>query len=711
MKISQKLLLIAISLVMAFPGIAQEKRLSVEDYYNFDLYPKRISNIQWKGETSDYTFLHKNALKQSGISSNDTIVLLKLDELNSVLHQSNIDSIKRFPSVSWKNSNTIEFRHTQKILSVNLSNKTLKVVNSYNKQGENFEFHKDGLVAYTIGQNICFSNNGEEKQITNDTEEGIINGTSVSRSEFGITKGLFWSPKAKQLAFYRKDESKVTQYPLVDVTTRIAELKNTRYPMAGMTSEQITVGVYNIENGTTIFLKTGEPVEQYLTNITWDPEGNYIYISVLNREQNHLKLNKYDAATGDFIATLLEEKNDRYVEPEHKLFFLNNHNDQFVWYSERDGFQHLYLYNTKGELISQLTKGEWVVTDIVGQDPKGKKIIFAATKESPLNNDIYVVNIRNSKIQKVSKNNGTHHAILSSDAKYIIDSYSSVDMAREYSITSLKGKKLKTLFQDENPMQEYLTGEMEINTLKASDSTDLYYRLIKPTDFDPNKKYPAIIYVYGGPHAQLITNSYLGGAGIFLNHLAEQGYVVFTLDNRGSANRGFEFESAIHRNCGTIEVSDQMEGVKFLKSLNYVDASRIGVDGWSYGGFMTISMKLKHPGVFKAACAGGPVIDWKYYEVMYGERYMDTPQENPEGYKNASLLNYVKDLEGRLLIIHGTNDPTVVWQNSQAFVQKCVEEGKLLDYFIYPGHGHNVRGKQRIHLLKKIEQFFEDNLK
>jgi len=710
MNIRQKLFLLATTLLLTISGYSQEKRLTVEDYYNFDLYPNRINNIQWKGETTYYTFIHKNTLMQCGISSKDTTTILSIDKLNTLLHKNNLDSVKRFPSVRWINNNTFRINHTHKLITINTDNNTIDVVNSYTKKAENTEIHANGNIAYTIGQNIFLSQQGKEIQVTKDTQEGIVNGTSVSRSEFGIHKGLFWSPKGEQLAFYRKDESKVTQYPLVDVTTRIAEVKNIRYPMAGMTSEQISVGVYNIKNGTTIFLKTEKPSEQYLTNVTWGPAGEYIYIAVLNREQNHMKLNKYSATTGDLITTLFEEKNDRYVEPEHELFFLNKHNDLFVWFSERDGFQHLYLYNTKGELIRQLTKGDWVVKSIIGQDAKGKKIFISGTKESPLNKDIYAVTVKNANITKISADNGTHSAILSSNAKYFIDIYSSTEMAREYSITSTKGKKVKTLLQDVNPLKEYVVGEMEISTLKASDGTDLYYRLIKPTDFDPNKKYPAIVYVYGGPHAQLITNTYLGGAGIFLNHLAELGYVVFTLDNRGSDSRGFAFESAIHRHCGSIEVDDQMEGVNYLKSLNYVDDSRIGVDGWSYGGFMTISMKLKHPGVFKAACAGGPVIDWKYYEVMYGERYMDTPQENPEGYKEASLLNYVKDLEGRLLIIHGTSDPTVVWQNSQAFVQKCVEEGKLLDYFIYPGHGHNVSGFQRIHLLKKIEQFFGDNL-
>ncbi|HKK09594.1 MAG TPA: prolyl oligopeptidase family serine peptidase, partial [Bacteroidales bacterium] len=422
-----------------------------------------------------------------------------------------------------------------------------------------------------------------------------------------------------------------------------------------------------------------------------------------------MHLNQFDAKTGDFKKNLFEEQNERYVEPENPLYFIPGEPDEFLWFSERDGFQHLYHYNTEGELVKQLTKGNWLVQGIVDFTRDGKEVIFYATKNSPLNHDVFKLQIKNGKITQVFEKEGTHFVKVNQNGNFI-DTYTSLDMGMEYAVISKKGKTLLTLLTDKDPMADYNLGEIEVSSLKAEDGTELYYRLIKPADFNPEKKYPVFVYVYGGPHAQLVSNRYQGGAGLFLNYMASQGYVVFTLDNRGSADRGFEFESVIHRNLGDIEVQDQMEGIKYLQSLNFVDTNRIGVDGWSYGGFMTISMKLKYPETFKVACAGGPVIDWKYYEVMYGERYMDTPQDNPEGYEKASLLDKADQLEGRLMIIHGTNDPTVVWQNSQQFVKKCVEEGKLLDYFIYPGHGHNVRGKDRVHLFRKIEQYFKTHL-
>ena len=512
------------------------------------------------------------------------------------------------------------------------------------------------------------------------------------------------------MAFYRKDETMVTDYPLVDIETRIATLENTKYPMAGETNEEVKVAIYNPETRNTIFLKTVEPKTQYLTNVTWSPDEKQIYIAVLNRDQNHMKLNVYDAITGDFIKTLFEEKHKKYVEPEHGPIFLSSNSEKFLWYSERDGWNHLYMYNTDGKLLKQLTKGEWLVSGFLGFSQNDEDAYFMSTIASPLEDHLCSVNLESGKIEKITSKKGSHRILLSKDKKYAIDIYSSLTVAREYLLITNKGKILHTLQKNKDPLKDYNLGKTEIITIKAKDGTDLFCRMIKPIDFDPKQHYPVLVYVYGGPHAQLITESWLG-AGLWLNYMAQQGYIVWTLDNRGSANRGFEFENAIHRNIGTIEVEDQMQGIEYLKSLDYVDEKRIGVDGWSYGGFMTISLMLKHPEVFKAGCAGGPVIDWKWYEIMYGERYMDTPQDNPDGYKNACLLNYVDKLQGRLLIIHGTSDPTVVWQHSLSFIKKCVDEGKMVDYFVYPGHPHNVRGVDRVHLWKKIEQYFDDYLK
>lgn len=692
---------------------AQDKQLTLQDavYMNRSIFPKRISQLQWMGNSNYFTYVSNNSLVKGKPTSNEVDTIISIDDLNAGLSDLGIDSIKRFPRYHYISDVKFRFSHKQSIMIFDVVSKNLNSVNRINEKARNINIHDDSwAAAFTIDNNLFVTHKTREVQVTNDEDKGIVNGQSVHRNEFGISGGIFWSPKGHYLAFYRMDETMVTNYPLVEITPRPAELENTKYPMAGMTSHNVTLGVFNMISEETIYLKTGEPKEQYLTTVTWGPEEKYIYLTLLNRDQNHAKLNKYDAQTGDLVMTLFEEKDEQYVEPEHPLYFFKSNPNQFIWMSENDGYQHMYIYNTNGEMLNQLTNGEWVVSDYLGTDEKEKYVFFRATKDGPLEQNIYKVEIKSGAITRLSPDHGTHNAYISHSGQYLIDAYSSIDVASEYKVLDAKGKEIRVLLANNDPLADYDLGEMEMVTLKADDGADLYGRLIKPNNFDPTKEYPVFLYVYGGPHSQLVNDSWLGSAGIFLNYMAQQGYVVFTLDGHGTAQRGLDFEQAIHRKVGDWEVADQMKGVEYLKSLDFVDPNRIGVDGWSYGGFMTISMMLRNPGVFKVGCAGGPVTDWKYYEAMYGERYMDTPESNPEGYENASLLNKVDQLEGKLLIIHGTVDATVVWQNSLDFVKKCVEEGKQLDYFVYPGHPHNVRGKDRMHLYEKIRMYFDENL-
>ena len=693
---------------------AQEKLFEPEDYLNHDLYPKRMSNISWRGDTDNFTFIAKNSLVQkSAETANSTDTILRLSDLNSRLEKLRIDDLSRFPSVTWLDGERFLFTAKSKVFVFDFSQDTLIKVNEYPEDAENVNLDETTFsVAYTLENNLYVALDGEQIPVTEEKDKNIVYGHIVSRNEFGINRGSYWSPDGKLLAFYRDDRSEVTDYPLVDINHRIAEEDPIKYPMAGMKSEHLKVGVFNPEQNEIVYLNTPGPEFQYLTNISWCPESKYVFIAVLNRDQNHLKLNKYDASTGEFIKTLFEEKNEKYVEPLHGLYFLKTNPDLFIWQSRRDGWNHLYLYDIDGKLIRQLTSGEWVVTNLLGLDKDEKNVFFISTKESPIERQVYKTDIKKGKIEKITKTKGTHYAIINERGDYFIDILSSTEVARDYSILDKNGKKIQTLLEDKNPWKDYKLGEMSIFTIKAADEkTDLYCRLIKPVDFDPSKKYPVLVYVYGGPHAQLVTDSWTGGAGFFLNYMAQKGYVVFTLDNRGSANRGFEFESVIFRNLGYHEMADQMKGVEYLKSLDFVDADKIGVDGWSYGGFMTISLLLRNPGVFSVACAGGPVIDWKFYEVMYGERYMDTPMKNSEGYKESCLFNYIDRFDGKLLIIQGTSDPTVVWQNSLTFLEECIKQGKQVDYFVYPGAGHNMHGKSRVHLYRKISNYFDDYLK
>ncbi|MEI7980657.1 MAG: DPP IV N-terminal domain-containing protein [Bacteroidota bacterium] len=729
----------------SFFTVAQNRLLTVEEatHQNPKLNAANLSQLQWIPGTAEFIYFSGNFLIRGHAALNDIKVspkndtVLLLSAINDFLRTEKQDTLKKFSVISFPDADRYFFIAGSRLYSGNLSGKNLVLVNSWNKAAKNTDIDKTSLrVAFTVENNLYISEKEKETTITHEQNRGILYGSErVHRNEFGIDKGTFWSPRGNFLAFYRMDETQVTDYPLVDITPRPAIAAPVKYPMAGMTSHKVTVGVYDVAHSKTVYLQTdstsppdlspqGEgsirdpssvirypaTSNEYLTNVTWSPDEKYIYIACLNRDQNHMWMNKYDAVSGRFIKTLFEEKNEAYVEPEHGPHFLNNDPGRFIWESRRNGYNHLYLYTSEGELIRQLTTGQWEVTGFQKTDKKNRHAFFLCNKDNPAGRQLYMVDLEKATAVPLTAAPGTHEAKVSDDGQFILDSYSGMNTARQIELSDNRGRSLRVLLPDANPLKDYNLGKTSIFTIHNEAKTDLYCRMIKPVNFDSTKRYPVIIYVYGGPHSQLVTESWLGGAGLFLNYLADLGYLVFTLDNRGTSNRGRDFEQAIFRNLGVNEVKDQMYGVNYLKSLPYVDSTRIGINGWSYGGFMTLSMFLKYPGTFKVAVCGGPVIDWKYYEVMYGERYMDTPDQNPEGYSNACLLNEVKNLRGKLLIIHDYQDETVVPQNSLMFLKKCVDEGKQVDFFIYPGHEHNVRGKDRVHLNQKIVQYFQDYL-
>ena len=559
--------------------------------------------------------------------------------------------------------------------------------------------------------------NGKKHQLTTDGSREIVYGQSVHRNEFGIDKGTFWSPDGQQLAFYRMDQSMVADYPQVDIFPREATYEPDKYPMAGMTSHVVTVGVYDLQTNKTIYLKTPLSLEKseeacYFTNIAWSPDAKSIYMFELNRDQNDCRLVSYDAETGERKAELYRETSDKYVEPMHPIVFLPWDNTTFMMQSQRDGYNHLYLFNNKGEMLRQLTKGSWVVEDVLGFNRKDKSIIIASNEKSDIQRNIYRVDIKTGKRTLLDNGRGSHRGELSESGMYLVDRYTEPDVPRNIDVVSTQTAKTVRLLTAADPWQGYQQPIFESGTIKAADGrTDLYYRMVKPHDFDATKKYPTVVYVYGGPHAHNVEASWHWQSRTWETYMAQKGYIVFILDNRGSENRGRDFEQVTFRQLGQVEMQDQMKGVEYLKSLPYVDAQRMGVHGWSFGGFMTISLMLNYPDVFKVGVAGGPVIDWKWYEIMYGERYMDTPQTNPEGYEKSSLINKAGHLKGKLQIITGYNDPTVVPQQCLSFLDACIKAGTQPDFFAYPGEEHNMRGHASVHLHERITQYFEDYLK
>lgn len=714
-KIIPILLLNAIS----FFGIAQGKLLTLEDALinnRTTLAPENLRQLQFIYNTGDYVYLKKINDKDvfvRGNFKNNEVPFLSLEQLNQKLKTAINDTLTALPVIQFnKGSEWIMTVKGSKIAVDPVTGKVRTLINKFISGKENLDEGNAGYVAYVDSFNLYIANGGHIKAVTTDGSRDIVYASSVHREEFGITKGTFWSNNGKQLAFYRMDQSMVTDYPIIDWSQRPAKNVNIKYPMAGDKSHHVTIGVYNVEKQSVVYLKTGEPAEQYLTNITWSPDDRYIFVAVVNRAQNFMKLNQYEAASGHFMKTVFEEHDDKYVEPLAHIMFVKNNPSQFVWQSNRDGWNHLYLYSLNGILLKQLTKGSWEVTDVKGFDSTGERLFYAGTEESPITRNLYEVNLKNGVSRRITQGAMTHGTQVSNDGNFVIDNYSTTDIPRIIQLIDVKAGKTRSLFTAANPLVAYALGKLSVFTINNRTGTPLYCRLYKPVNFDSTKKYPVIVYWYGGSHVQTIGNGWNGNAADYwFQFMAERGYIVFSLDPRGSDNRGKAFEQAMFKRIGDVQLEDMMAGVGYLQSLSYVDQKNMGLFGWSFGGFNTINFMLRYPDVFKAGVAGGPVTDWSYYEVMYTERYMDTPQENPQGYAATDLTRQVDRLKGKLLLIHGLQDPVVVQQHSVRFVRAAIDKNIQVDYMIYPGQEHNMRGKDRVHLYQKVTDYFMQHLK
>ena len=723
---NKRLILALTAIVMVVCASAQNRQLTLEDL-NFggnnyrEMMPKN-KTLQWWGDQ-----LVDIAAKQCSLVDKKTAktkVLFTEDELNTWAATGENDRLFVY---------RVQFPYANKpwVLASNSKERMLidfkakKVVWRQTCEGETYEEWNAAskAVAWVKDHNL-FVRNADNKvaQLTTDGSREIVYGQTVHRDEFGIYKGTFWSPDGNSLAFYRMDQSMVKDYPLVDIDTRIATEDPIKYPMAGETGHEVTIGVYHLDSGHTTYLKAGNPKDRYFTNIQWSPDGKKIYLIEVNRDQTDMSLDRYDATTGVKEATLYTEHHDKYVHPVTAITFLPWDSEKFILQSEKNGFNHLYLFNTKGEQLKQLTDGNWVVIDLVGFNVAKKSAIILSTECGDIQNNLFAVDIATGKRKLLDNGRGMHgnhwqpsghhNEILSASGALLFDRYAEPDVPRVINIVDTHTGKHVNYFTADNPWKEKDAPIFTSGTIKAADgTTDLYYRMVKPHDFDPNKKYPTVVYVYGGPGVRNVEAGWHYASRGWESYMAAKGYVLFILDNRGSSDRGLAFEQATFRHLGQEEMKDQMKGVEYLKSLPYVDADRIGVHGWSFGGFMTISLITNYPEVFKVGVAGGPVIDWKWYESLYGERYMDTPQANPEGYEQTSLINKGKDLKGKLQVIIGMNDPVCVPQHSLSFLKACIAAGTQPDFFVYPGQGHNMMGRQSVHLHERITQYFEDYLK
>lgn len=711
--------------LLTLSALAQERRLTIDEavYYAAEdasqprgyklLYPEGLRNLQWVKGTDRYLYKTDGIYELYNLKGEKVAAIGgEVGEAFPVLGELFAHN-KQLPSIAYIDNNEVVFEHNQRYFRYNYNTK--KAISSFSTaQGaECAEYDPvSHSVAYVIDHNLYLATAEADKTaVTAIADENIVSGRAINRNEFGVNKGTFFSPKGNFLAFYQKDETQVADYPLVDITTTPASLMNIKYPMAGQNSERAAVGIYNLKTKQLSYLDIDTTDEHFLTNLAWSPDEKYILLAEVNRGQNHFALNRYEVATGKKVNTIFEESNPKWVEPESPAVFLPNKADEFLWLSERDGFMNVYHYNVSGKLIKQITNFKWVVQEIIGFDGKGQQVFIVGTSPDPREKHCYKIDLKNpKKVTKLTAEAGTHKVQLSSDGKYLLSDYSSISVPKNIELIDTEKGSAKRLLTAKNPLEGFVVGTTEFVTLKANDGTPLYAKMHKPKTFDPNKKYPVLIYVYGGPHAQEVTNNWGTSSYLWEKVFAEnEQYIVFTVDNRGSANRGFAFESVIHRHLGENEIADQLKGVEYLKSLPYVDANRIAVHGWSFGGFMTSSLVTRHPEVFRTGVAGGAVTDWKYYEVMYGERYMDTPQENPEGYENSRVGKHIKGLKRPLLFIHGSVDDVVVPQHLMSITKESITNRDFIEIFIYPMHAHGVSGIDNLNLTHRILEYIKKN--
>ncbi|MBQ9474753.1 MAG: S9 family peptidase [Bacteroidales bacterium] len=566
-----------------------------------------------------------------------------------------------------------------------------------------FYWHSDGTLAETSQPHRKYHWKLPE------SKGDISYGDIVSRREFGIESGIFPSPDSTLLAVYRKDESLVSDFPLPDISSRTGGVNYIKYPMAGMDSERIGVCICDTLGHIRAELRVDDfGDDRYITNLSWSPDGKYILAQVLDRSQHRCRLNMYRSSDGGFVRTILSEENDKWVEPLDPVYFVKGSYEFIYRTDNRDNYRSLYLCDTLGH-IRRLTN---VDADVEYAGNDGKWLYYYSAEVSPVENHLFRMRIKGGKATRLTPEKGWHKAYFSPGFDSFIDRYSNLETPGLCNLRKADGSLVKELARASNPLKDFVQCKTSLGNVKSADGRfENYYRLTLPPDFTPEKKYPLLVYVYGGPHSQMVQERWMAGMSMWELMMAQKGYVVYTLDGRGTSRRGAEYEKAINRCLGRAEMADQMAGISELMNNPWIDRERVGIHGWSYGGFMTISLMSNYPDVFKAGVAGGPVIDWKWYEVMYGERYMDTPESNPRGYAETSLIGNSKKLKGKLLVCQGAADDIVVWQHSMNFIQACIERQIQIDFFPYPLSGHNMYGKTRVHLYNKITDYFERNLR
>ncbi|MGM0545940.1 MAG: S9 family peptidase [Bacteroidota bacterium] len=728
----KKIVLLLFVFVWIFqPAQAQEKKqINFDHIFDDTFSPEDIRNVNWMQDGQFYTALERTSndieLRKYNIVDGDYEVLvsatdLKVDGRNKPIpiqgYQFSADEkkilIKTDVEQIWRRST----RENYFVYDLE-TEETQKLTQSDQKQQYAQLSPTGDMAAFVQDNNLYLVDleSGEEQAITDDGKfNHIINGATdwVYEEEFGFAKAWYWSPDGQKIAFYRFDESDVKEFFMTDWGELYPGLTRFKYPKAGEENSEVKIGVFDLEADETTWMEVGSENDQYIPRLNWTNDPEVLAIRRMNRLQNKQDLMLADVTSGD-TEIIKTEKSDAWVDVNDDLKFLDN-GEQFIYVSEESGYNHIYLYDVSGEQIRQVTKGDWEVTDYLGYDEESDKIYYVSTEESPLQRHLYSINIDGSGKTKMSEGESWNDINMSRDYKYYIKTSSSPENPPTYTLHEADGEQVRTLEDNEEldqRLEEYAMPTKEYIEIPLEQATLNGY-IMKPNDFDSDEKYPVLFYVYGGPGSQTVTKQFGSGQrAMWHKYLAEQGYVVISVDNRGTGARGRDFEKQTYKKLGQYEVEDQIAAAKYLiEQYGFIDEDRVGIWGWSYGGYMSTLALAQGRDIFNTAIAVAPVTNWKYYDTIYTERFMQTPKKNPEGYKKGSPLTYADQIDGDFLLVHGTGDDNVHFQNSVELVDKLVAEGVQFETMYYPNRSHAIyENNARPHLYKMMRNFIKENL-
>ena len=655
--------------------------------------------------------------------SGERRLLVTADKLESVLpaepgQRTQATGLARRPPAQYQwapSGDALLFEGPNSLAWFDLKTESGRALVSGNETIADPKISPDGrYVSFVRGHNLWLVDvaDAKERALTGGGSEEIRKGELdwVYPEELDISTAYWWAPDSSAIAYLEMDERTVSRYPLVNFSSYPGEAEMERYPTAGGANPGVRVMVVSASGGEPRAMNTVAETDVYIPRVNWLPDSKHVAIQRLNREQTVLDLLVADANSGA-AHTLLTEKDPCWINVSDDLHFFKD-GKRLLWSSERSGYRYLYFYDLEGKQLAQLTKGEWEVTAVNAVDEVRHLVYFTGTEKSPTERQVYRVGIDGTGFKRITTNDGMHLASFSPDGTAFVDQYSNAMTPPRQDVYHGDGSKIATLNENKvAELSEYHFSPVEFLTVKARDGVELNALMIKPPDFNPQHKYPVLVYTYGGPHAQVVLNAWTGNNFLWHQLMAQKGYIIFSLDNRGSAGRGHVFEEPIHLHMGAQELSDQRDGAAYLKSLPYVDGNRIGIWGWSYGGHMTLHAMFEASDVFKVGFAGGPVTDWLFYDTIYTERYMGLPQKNAQGYKDSSPVKYAGQLKGKLLIAHGTGDDNVHFANTLSVLNELIAAGKYVEVMPFPGRGHGVSDPPaRLVLMTRVTQFFLDNL-